>query len=65
MDTGGAVVAGADPEGNLAELEMAEELLPFVRHEREREPSYLPCCRRTISVIQMGANGDVQPGEVG
>ena len=35
------------------------------RHEREREPSYLSCCRRTISVIQMGANGDVQPGEVG
>jgi hypothetical protein len=26
------------------------------------EPSYLSCCRRTISVIQMGAKGDVQPG---
>ncbi|GAA3444105.1 hypothetical protein Pve01_55600 [Planomonospora venezuelensis] len=24
-----------------------------------------PCYRRTISVIQTGANGDVQPGEVG
>src|SRR5690606_23374376 len=23
------------------------------------------CCRRTISVIQTGANGDVQPGDVG
>lgn len=30
-----------------------------------REPSYLSCCRRTISVIQLGANGDVQFGEVG
>lgn len=31
-----------------------------------REPvSYLSCCRRTISVIQTGANGEVQPGEVG
>lgn len=29
----GAVVAGADPEGDLAELEMAEELLPFFRGE--------------------------------
>ena len=27
--------------------------------------SYPPCRRRTISVIQMGANGDVQPGGVG
>ena len=27
--------------------------------------SYLTCCRRTISVIQMGANGDVQFGGVG
>ncbi|GGR89161.1 hypothetical protein GCM10010169_36750 [Micromonospora fulviviridis] len=31
-----------------------------------REPvSYLSCWRRTISVIQTGANGEVQPGEVG
>lgn len=30
-----------------------------------REPSYLSCWRRTISVIQMGANGDVQFGGVG
>jgi hypothetical protein len=29
------------------------------------EPSYLACWRRTISVIQMGANGDVQFGGVG
>lgn len=35
------------------------------RHGCDPEPSYLSCCRRTISVIQMGANGDVQPGEVG
>ncbi len=27
--------------------------------------SYSSRCRRTISVIQTGANGDVQPGEVG
>ncbi len=27
--------------------------------------SYLSCCRRTISVIQTGANGDVQFGGVG
>ena len=27
--------------------------------------TYLSCCRRTISVIQIGANGDVQFGGVG
>lgn len=27
--------------------------------------SYLPSCRRAISVIQMGANGEVQFGGVG
>jgi hypothetical protein len=30
-----------------------------------RQPSYLWCWRRTISVIQLGANGDVQFGGVG
>ncbi len=35
------------------------------QHERGRDPSYLSCCRRTISVIQVGANGDVQFGGVG
>ena len=27
--------------------------------------SYAPCCRRTISVIRMGANGEVHFGGVG
>jgi hypothetical protein len=30
-------------------------------HRYERETG----CRRTISLIQVGAYGDVQPGEVG
>lgn len=29
-DTGAAVVAGADAEGDLSELEVAEEFLPFI-----------------------------------
>lgn len=31
----------------------------------QREHSYASCRLRTISEIQTGANGDVQPGEVG
>ncbi|MFK4598134.1 hypothetical protein RKD30_004801 [Streptomyces pristinaespiralis] len=35
------------------------------RRAGKRGPAYLSPCRRTISVIQVGANGDVQPGDVG
>src|SRR5262245_19099998 len=33
MDARGAVVAGADAEGDLAQFEVAEELVPFFRGE--------------------------------
>ncbi|GAA0826659.1 hypothetical protein GCM10009525_21460 [Streptosporangium amethystogenes subsp. fukuiense] len=43
-------------------------VVDFERRRIAGSPKESPACRgyrRTISVIQMGANGDVQPGEVG
>lgn len=57
----GAASELCDPRNDLGPL----IVLARFGGGREREPSYLSCCRRTISVIQMGANGDVQFGGVG
>lgn len=62
----GALMAGARPPVNRAKrLYDSPQLAVQIEPPRHLPRVFVAFCRRTISAIQTGANGGVQPGDAG